>query len=290
MTAIKAPDGEPHIGSRSIAPLSARSAGSRLRLPRPTLGAASAGSGGSGWGRGAGGSSFARIALIGVWRGASGKRSSSIECRSRRTSARCSSSVSSSVIFSEMGRLTVARKAARRHRRRFAHAVIGGILAAMCGRVRLSSDVSEIKLVISIAPERPTPNFPPSWNAAPTDQLPIVRLDPKAGQRSLDLARWGLVPFWAKDIKVGSRISTQRPRASTPARPSAMLSNAAAALSRSITSMSGRRPGRQAALRHRPRRPRDHGAGRPMGELALARRGVGTELHDRHLPTERALH
>jgi putative SOS response-associated peptidase YedK len=32
---------------------------------------------------------------------------------------------------------------------------------------------------------------------------PIVRFDPKVGERSLDLARWGLVPYWAKDIKVG---------------------------------------------------------------------------------------
>jgi hypothetical protein len=31
----------------------------------------------------------------------------------------------------------------------------------MCGRVRLSSDVSEIKLVFRIPPSRPTPNFPP---------------------------------------------------------------------------------------------------------------------------------
>jgi hypothetical protein len=30
--------------------------------------------------------------------------------------------------------------------------------AAMCGRIRLSSDVSEIKLVFSIPPHRPTPN------------------------------------------------------------------------------------------------------------------------------------
>jgi hypothetical protein len=38
---------------------------------------------------------------------------------------------------------------------------------------------------------------------APTDSLPVVRYDPKAGERSLDLLRWGLVPFWAKDLKVG---------------------------------------------------------------------------------------
>src|SRR5437868_9793462 len=73
----------------------------------------------------------------------------------------------------------------------------------MCGRARLSSDVSEIKLVFSIPPHRPTPNFPPSWNVAPTDSLPVVRYDAKAGERSLDMLRWGLVPFWAKDLNVG---------------------------------------------------------------------------------------
>jgi putative SOS response-associated peptidase YedK len=73
----------------------------------------------------------------------------------------------------------------------------------MCGRARLSSDVSEIKLVFSIPSNRPTPNIAPSWNVAPTDPLPVVRYDPRAGERSLDVMRWGLVLFWAKDIKVG---------------------------------------------------------------------------------------
>jgi putative SOS response-associated peptidase YedK len=57
----------------------------------------------------------------------------------------------------------------------------------MCGRVRLSSDVSEIKLVFSIPPHRPTPNTAPSWNVAPTDPLPVVRYDAQAGERSLDV-------------------------------------------------------------------------------------------------------
>src|SRR5215831_10961623 len=73
----------------------------------------------------------------------------------------------------------------------------------MCGRVHLSADVNEIEGVFSIPPHRPSPNFSPSWNAAPTDQLPVVRYDRKAGERSLDLLRWGLVPYWAKDMNVG---------------------------------------------------------------------------------------
>ena len=73
----------------------------------------------------------------------------------------------------------------------------------MCGRAHLSSDVSDIKIVFSIPPHRPTPNFPPSWNVTPTDPLPVVRYDRKVGERSLDILRWGLVPYWAKDIKVG---------------------------------------------------------------------------------------
>jgi putative SOS response-associated peptidase YedK len=53
------------------------------------------------------------------------------------------------------------------------------------------------------SPARRLSNFVPNWNVAPTDNLPIVRYNPKAGHRTLDLMRWGLVPYWAKDIKIG---------------------------------------------------------------------------------------
>src|SRR6266849_1596502 len=36
-----------------------------------------------------------------------------------------------------------------------------------------------------------------------SDPLPVVHYDARAGERSFDVMRWGLVPFWAKDIKVG---------------------------------------------------------------------------------------
>ena len=73
----------------------------------------------------------------------------------------------------------------------------------MCGRARLSYDVSEIKIVFGIAPERSTPNIAPSWNLAPTDPAPVVHYDAKAGSRALDVMRWGLIPYWAKDNKIG---------------------------------------------------------------------------------------
>jgi SOS response associated peptidase (SRAP) len=117
----------------------------------------------------------------------------------------------------------------------------GGYVRPMCGRVRLSSDVSEIKLVFSIPPHRPTPNIAPSWNVAPTDPVPIIRFDAKAGERSLDIMRWGLVPFWAKDIKVGFSNINAKAEGIEGSRHSARHSSGGAVSCRSITSTNGRR-------------------------------------------------
>jgi putative SOS response-associated peptidase YedK len=73
----------------------------------------------------------------------------------------------------------------------------------MCGRVKLEGDFSELKIKFSIPPDHPAPNYAPSWNVAPTDKLPIVHYNPKTEARALDLMRWGLVPYWAKDFKIG---------------------------------------------------------------------------------------
>ncbi len=43
------------------------------------------------------------------------------------------------------------------------------------------------------------PNFPPRFNVAPTQPVPIVRLE--AGKRHFVLMRWGLIPAWVKDPK-----------------------------------------------------------------------------------------
>jgi len=70
----------------------------------------------------------------------------------------------------------------------------------MCGRAKLPEDVSEIKLDLKIDFDE-IGDYRPRWNAAPTSQLPVVVSN--HGQRTLTLMRWGLVPAWAKDIKIG---------------------------------------------------------------------------------------
>jgi putative SOS response-associated peptidase YedK len=47
------------------------------------------------------------------------------------------------------------------------------------------------------------PFFASSYNIAPRSVQPVVRLNPDTGQREFALHRWGLVPFWAKDAKLG---------------------------------------------------------------------------------------
>jgi putative SOS response-associated peptidase YedK len=73
----------------------------------------------------------------------------------------------------------------------------------MCGRVKLEGDFSQLRVLFGIPDDCPAPNYAPSWNVAPTDSLPIVRYNAKEGHRTLDLMRWGLVPYWAKSLKVG---------------------------------------------------------------------------------------
>lgn len=45
----------------------------------------------------------------------------------------------------------------------------------------------------------PQSNFPPRFNVAPTQEIPILRVG-RDGERELVMARWGLVPFWSKEL------------------------------------------------------------------------------------------
>jgi putative SOS response-associated peptidase YedK len=52
------------------------------------------------------------------------------------------------------------------------------------------------------------PNFPPRYNVAPTQPIPIVRL--REGKRQFALVRWGLVPSWVKDPREFSLLINAR--------------------------------------------------------------------------------
>jgi putative SOS response-associated peptidase YedK len=66
----------------------------------------------------------------------------------------------------------------------------------MCGRFTLSTppdalaDYFELDAPVSVAPR---------YNIAPSQDVAVVRIDPDAGARALDLVRWGLVPSWSKE-------------------------------------------------------------------------------------------
>ena len=47
------------------------------------------------------------------------------------------------------------------------------------------------------------PSFAASYNIAPQSVQPVVREGRDTGEREFALLRWGLVPFWAKDAKIG---------------------------------------------------------------------------------------
>jgi putative SOS response-associated peptidase YedK len=64
----------------------------------------------------------------------------------------------------------------------------------MCGRYMVISSPEAIRRLFGY-PEQP--NFPPRYNVAPTQPMPIVRI--VEGQRQFALVRWGLIPPWVKD-------------------------------------------------------------------------------------------
>ncbi len=64
----------------------------------------------------------------------------------------------------------------------------------MCGRYVIISTPEAIRALFGYAEQ---PNFPPRYNVAPTQPVPVVRLD--GGKRKFALMRWGLLPSWVKE-------------------------------------------------------------------------------------------
>jgi putative SOS response-associated peptidase YedK len=76
----------------------------------------------------------------------------------------------------------------------------------MCGRYDLSDNPAAIRAKFSV-PAVPEFAANPDWR--PTNNAPIVRLAAE-GARECLLARWGLVPGWAPDLKFGTRCINAR--------------------------------------------------------------------------------
>jgi putative SOS response-associated peptidase YedK len=76
----------------------------------------------------------------------------------------------------------------------------------MCGRVIQSSGPLRYAIVdgLDVRDSRLS-NYPRRWNGAPSQEFLVIRQNHKTGERSLDLLRWGLIPYWCADPKGGRK-------------------------------------------------------------------------------------
>ena len=77
----------------------------------------------------------------------------------------------------------------------------------MCGRYSVVIDEAKLRKQFTKDLVAPAGGLPTNYNMAPTQQGPVIT-DREPGQ--LAQFRWGLVPFWAKDLKIGTRMINAR--------------------------------------------------------------------------------
>jgi len=77
-----------------------------------------------------------------------------------------------------------------------------GYAENMCGRFARRSTQEVLADWFGVELED-MPWFAPSYNVAPQSTQPVVRMNADTGKREFALMRWGLVPYWAKDAKIG---------------------------------------------------------------------------------------
>src|SRR6478736_2659238 len=75
----------------------------------------------------------------------------------------------------------------------------------MCGRYAITTAPEAIRQLFAYLEQ---PNFPPRYNVAPTQPVPIVRMT--EGKRQFALVRWGLIPAWVKDPRAFSLVINAR--------------------------------------------------------------------------------
>ena len=80
-------------------------------------------------------------------------------------------------------------------------------MTTMCGRFTQAYSWEEVHAFLSIL--GPAQNLRPRYNLAPTQSAAVVRAD-GSGTRHLSMLRWGLIPAWAKDVSIGSKLINAR--------------------------------------------------------------------------------
>jgi putative SOS response-associated peptidase YedK len=79
----------------------------------------------------------------------------------------------------------------------------------MCGRYATTRSSADLTALFEAIDETDGA-LAPDYNVAPTDPVPIVRMSRRLDGRVLSVARWGLVPSWVTDPKVGARMINAR--------------------------------------------------------------------------------
>ena len=75
----------------------------------------------------------------------------------------------------------------------------------MCGRYVIKTPPDLMRRAFGYAEQ---PNFPPRYNVAPTQPIPVVRIE--NGRRSFALVRWGFIPAWVDDPRSFSLLINAR--------------------------------------------------------------------------------
>lgn len=74
----------------------------------------------------------------------------------------------------------------------------------MCGRYSLANDdMDKMARRFDVSFSRTAISWRPSFNITPTENALAVILD-RTGEREAAILRWGFIPFWAKDAKIGA--------------------------------------------------------------------------------------
>ena len=75
----------------------------------------------------------------------------------------------------------------------------------MCGRFTITIEPVFFQQELDLG--KVPAEWTPRYNTAPTQDIPVVL---NKDTRDVEMLRWGLIPFWAKDEKIGYRMINSR--------------------------------------------------------------------------------